>query len=390
LEASHLSAERRTVLVVDDHSSVREGLGIILDEAYDVLFAEDGFNALQVLTSRRVDAVLLDLGLRGMDGFETMSRMFSIAPSLPIIIITIRNTAADAVRALKLGARDYLTKPFDEETIHSTLVKALAVPTSSAMRNASAREGSVSDSWRLLGSSNSYLRPQCLVVADHLGTAGLLRVVLDRYVPTNTSTKCFLAAQMLGIEPPACVVIDGSSWDANGVDFVRILRTRFAPIQVVVLTEEMAGNHRTATPADRDVVHCHGIGAVIRYVLGTCLLMGRASQSEMVSDHVCAALDFLRAHYGDQLTIERLARVAGMSRGYLARRFQRELGTSVGQFVMTLRVEIARLMLTEHKVKLDDVAALAGFVDPSHLSRAFRGRTGYRPGAYRRRFGLVH
>src|SRR5262245_5192950 len=54
LEASHLSAERRTVLVVDDHSSVREGLGIILDEAYDVLFAEDGFNALQVLTSRRV------------------------------------------------------------------------------------------------------------------------------------------------------------------------------------------------------------------------------------------------------------------------------------------------------------------------------------------------
>ena len=59
--------------------------------------------------------------------------------------------------------------------------------------------------------------------------------------------------------------------------------------------------------------------------------------------------------------------------GYLARRFQRELGTSVGQFVMTLRVEIARLMLTEHKVKLDDVAALAGFVDPSHLSRAASG-----------------
>src|SRR5262249_26296226 len=156
----------------------------------------------------------------------------------------------------------------------------------------------------------------------------------------------------------------------DGVDFVRILRTRFAPIQVAVLTEEMVGNHGTGTPADRDVVHCHGIGEVIRYVLGTCLLMGRASQSEMVSDHVCTALDFLRAHYADQLTIERLARVAGMSRGYLARRFQRELGTSVGQFVMTLRVEIARLMLTEHNVKLDDVAALAGFVDPSHLSRA--------------------
>lgn len=56
-------ARQRAVLVVDDHPSVRDALGLILEEEYQVLFVEDGPSALQLLSARRVDAVLLDLGL---------------------------------------------------------------------------------------------------------------------------------------------------------------------------------------------------------------------------------------------------------------------------------------------------------------------------------------
>src|SRR5262245_12779816 len=196
MEASHLASWRRTVLVVDDHSSVRETLGLILGDAYDVLFAEDGPPALALLTSRRVDAVLLDLGLRDMDGFEVLARMQSILPRLPVIILTVRSSAADVVRALKLGASDYLTKPLDEETVQSKLAEALSFLTPLAMEAGNEGKTSIARARLMLTSPASYDRPRCLVVAGHVGTASVLRVIFDRYVPTNASMDCFFAAQV--------------------------------------------------------------------------------------------------------------------------------------------------------------------------------------------------
>jgi DNA-binding response OmpR family regulator len=122
--------------------SVREALSEILEETYDIVGAGDGPSALAALGVRLVDAVLLDLGLPGMNGFEVLARMRLIAPSVPVVIVTVKDRAADAVRAFKLGARDYVTKPFDEDLILTTLAQALTVSPPMSPQNDDRLKGS--------------------------------------------------------------------------------------------------------------------------------------------------------------------------------------------------------------------------------------------------------
>src|SRR5262249_28583600 len=237
--------------------------------------------------------VLLDLGLREMDGFEVLTRMRSISPSVPVIILTVRNTAADAVRALRLGARDYLTKPFDEETVHAKLEGALAIPTAPIkwVRNDSDRSANKAVHPR--GSPETYIRPRCLVLAAHVGTAATLRIILDRYVPTNASTDCLLATKILGITPPDCIVIDYPAWAADGSIFVAVLRMRFASCRVARLRGETELSPSEISQTNLGIIQCNRLNEVIRFVLRTAVLAGAMLACEPLSDHVIAALDFL-------------------------------------------------------------------------------------------------
>ena len=103
------------VLVVDDEPLVRSSLARALDgHGYDVGVAKDGGEALAILAEAPADVVLLDLVMPGIDGFEVLRRLLdrSVAPVIPVIVVSARGDEADKIAALDLGADDYLTKPF--------------------------------------------------------------------------------------------------------------------------------------------------------------------------------------------------------------------------------------------------------------------------------------
>jgi AraC-like DNA-binding protein len=179
---------------------------------------------------------------------------------------------------------------------------------------------------------------------------------------------------------PDCVVVDHPAWEAEGSTFIRILRARAETVRVAVITAT------APAPPYADVALHDRLDHVVSYVLRTCALAGSSVAGRTLSDRVLAALDYLRLHYAETVSADEIAQAAATSRSCLAERFRTELGMSVSHFLMTLRVEIAKLVLAERSAKLEQVAELAGFTDPSHLSRVFRAETGYRPGAYRRRF----
>jgi transcriptional regulator GlxA family with amidase domain len=130
-----------------------------------------------------------------------------------------------------------------------------------------------------------------------------------------------------------------------------------------------------------------GLGEIVRRTLALCSLGSAAERAEQsLSPYVFTAMEYLRFRYSEEVTGEDIARAAGVSRGHLAERFRAELGLSLSQYLMSLRVEVAKSLLRGRTAKLDEVATLAGFYDPSHLSRVFRAHTGRRPGAYQRQF----
>lgn len=106
-------AGRPRVLVVEDDPGLAFGLQMNLEiEGYEVLVEGDGLQALSVRESFRPDLVLLDLMLPGLDGIELLRRWRELDPSTRIIILSARVDEVDRLTGLRLGADDYVTKPF--------------------------------------------------------------------------------------------------------------------------------------------------------------------------------------------------------------------------------------------------------------------------------------
>src|SRR5690242_19126532 len=100
-------------LVVDDDAAVRDSLARTLRfEGYEVATAADGQVALDAVAEREPDAVVLDVGMPGLDGLETCRRLRADGRPLPILMLTARDSVGDRVAGLDAGADDYLVKPF--------------------------------------------------------------------------------------------------------------------------------------------------------------------------------------------------------------------------------------------------------------------------------------
>ena len=102
------------ILVVDDDRAVREALRRALTlGGYEVQVAEDGEQALESVVQAVPDAVVLDVGLPGVDGLEVCRRLRRLGNRVPILILTARDAVADRIDGLDVGADDYMVKPFD-------------------------------------------------------------------------------------------------------------------------------------------------------------------------------------------------------------------------------------------------------------------------------------
>jgi two-component system response regulator AtoC len=118
--------EHKQILVVDDEPNLRRVLSAQLErDGYDVHTAEDGEQALGILKEHHIDLVITDLRMPRIDGMELLRRAQKLDAELPVVMITAHGTVDNAVEALKTGAFDYLTKPFDQVEVRTIVAKAL-------------------------------------------------------------------------------------------------------------------------------------------------------------------------------------------------------------------------------------------------------------------------
>jgi len=118
----------KRILVVDDEKNMRWALGKALTKAgYQVLEAESGPEALALLQQTAPHLILLDLKMPQMDGIEALERIKGLHKELPVIILTAHGTMESAVKAIKLGATDFISKPFELDKLMVTIENALGV-----------------------------------------------------------------------------------------------------------------------------------------------------------------------------------------------------------------------------------------------------------------------
>jgi len=160
----------KLILVVDDEESIRISLGGILeDEGYQVLPAENGADALDLIREEVPDLVLLDIWMPGMDGIQTLEQIRNLFPDLTVVMMSGHGTIETAVKATRMGAFDFIEKPFSLDKVLITIANAL--------------------NFKELRKENEALRLSALKEHEMVGaSAGVehLRGLIQRIAPAST------------------------------------------------------------------------------------------------------------------------------------------------------------------------------------------------------------
>jgi DNA-binding NtrC family response regulator len=221
------------ILVVDDESKMRRILELMLNpDGYSIDLAEDGRQALALLEQHSYDLVITDLKMPNLDGMEMIRMIKKIPIDSPVIVITAFGSVESAVEAMKFGAFDYITKPFEKEMIRIVVSKAIAYST--------------------LRKENAYLREEVLqsyAPPEFVGNSPKMRTVYElvSQVAGTTSTVLITGESGTGKELLARAIHHGSA-RANG-PFIAV---NCASIPDTLLESEFFGFEKGAfTGADR-------------------------------------------------------------------------------------------------------------------------------------------
>jgi two-component system response regulator AtoC len=191
--------EKKQILVVDDEANLRRVLSAQLArDGYEVHAAGDGDAGLSILREHHIDLVITDLRMPKIDGIELLRQALRIDPELPVVILTAHGTVDNAVEALKTGAFDYITKPFDQAEVRMIVRKALrtrdlagteATP-EEAPEGAGARYGIIGESDPILGVYAVLERvadtPTTVLITGESGTG---KELVARALHENSSRK---------------------------------------------------------------------------------------------------------------------------------------------------------------------------------------------------------
>jgi signal transduction histidine kinase len=116
---------RQTLLIVDDEEGPRQSLRIVFKDDYNLLIASNGRDAIELAQKNKINAAVLDIRMTGMSGTEVLEKLKGIQPSIEVIMLTAYESVDTVRQALRLGACDYLNKPFDVPSIRKTVATAM-------------------------------------------------------------------------------------------------------------------------------------------------------------------------------------------------------------------------------------------------------------------------
>jgi cyclic di-GMP phosphodiesterase len=172
---------RQSILIVDDEAGPREALNMILKPFYGVYNAVDGHQALEMLRKIDVDLVIVDLKMPGLQGTDILREIKKEKNSVEVVILTGFGSLKSAMDAIRMGAADYLLKPYNVAEIISVINRILA-----RKKNRDLLTGFLSELGDIVGFDSSIEKVRgCL--SDKSSAAGSLRDIFDRMTGPGTS-----------------------------------------------------------------------------------------------------------------------------------------------------------------------------------------------------------
>ena len=124
-ECGHGANPKKTLLIVDDEEGIRKALSFLFQSDYNVLLAESGQTAQDLAKHHPIAAAVLDIAMDGMSGIDLLAWLKTVDPTIGVVMCTAYETLETAQEAMRLGACDYVTKPFDVTIMRNAVAKAM-------------------------------------------------------------------------------------------------------------------------------------------------------------------------------------------------------------------------------------------------------------------------
>ncbi len=382
------------ILIADDESVIREGVErTILAHfpTFNVSLASDASEAASVLEREPIDVVLTDILMPGLNGLEFMRVSRRKYPNVKWVVISAHSEFSYAQKAVQLGARDYLLKPIGKQRL-TELMESLQAEI--AKEKEASREGA------LLRNGLKYLREavfQRLAAGLDIGkmdlqpfserhpTYYLIMVTLDAG-NSNVHLEHFIVenvlAELLDMRGDGFVIsIDRQS--------LLGLVTLSEPDAIVTLLADLKTHLKHYLKIPFQVLHSDRM-TDIREVPSVVSRFRQASASEKFETlesggdkAIDIALQYIQAHYAEDLTLEKVASVVFLNPAYFSLLFKQKTGQGYKDYVTSLRLEQAKSLLSGSELKLADIAERIGYNDVRHFTQMFRKKYEMTPTEYR-------
>ncbi|MDU0204432.1 response regulator [Paenibacillus sp. MAH-36] len=381
------------ILIVDDETVIREGIQRTLLNRFpehQVHLAANAEQAIALLRSHRIQIVLTDILMPGMTGLELMNMSRSRHPNVKWVVISAYSEFSYAQEAVRLGAKDYLLKPIGKEVL-SEMIRKLGEEI--------AHEIELNEESELLKANRKYLQEAVFQrFAQGLDTGRIdmkpfmeqhpyfhlimvkmesdKAVFLENFIIENVLQelierygKGFVTVHdsksLLGI-----VTLPDAALLTTLVDELRSHLVKYLKVPFQIMSSEQI-NRFEAVPAEVQRM---------RQASTTQVYEHHASGSDRSVD---VALQYIRTHYHDDLSLEKVAAIVYLNPVYFSQLFKQKIGQGFKEYVTHLRLEQAKQLLLNPKLKLADVADRIGYQDMRHFSQVFRKKYGVTPSEYR-------
>jgi two-component system, response regulator YesN len=381
------------ILIVDDESSIREGIERTLRSSFPqhrVHLAANAEQAMALLRTQPMNIVFTDILMPGMTGLQLMNISRNRHPYVKWVVISAYSEFSYAQEAIRLGAKDYLLKPFGKDALNE-MVEKLAEEV--------ARETEQTKDMQLLKTNRKYLQEAVFQRwALGLDTGRFdMQPFMDKY------PHFFLI--MVKMESDKVVQLDNfiienillELIEKHGKGFVTLYDSK-SLLGLVTLPEgtrlqeliEELRRHLIKHLRVPFQIMCTERIDQFQAVTAEVQRMRQASATQIYeyyangSDRTIeVALQYIRTHYHADLSLEKVASVVYLNPAYFSQLFKQKTGQGFKEYVIHLRLEEAKQLLMNPKLKLVDITERIGYNDLRHFSQVFRKKYGVTPSEYR-------
>jgi two-component system, response regulator YesN len=381
------------LLIVDDEAVIRDGIKRTLAHhfpEYRIHLAAGPGEAAVMLREFPVQAVLTDILMPGMTGLELMALSRKTHPHVKWVVISAYSEFSYAQEAVRLGAKDYLLKPIGKDAL-VRMVEQLGEEV--------ARELEQTQEAFLLKQNQRFLREGVFQRwASGFDIGGLdIRPFVESYPSFHLIMVRMDSGQSVRLEHFIVENVLGELIDRLGSGFVTIHDSM--SLLAIVQLQEAGGLEELLEELRRHLAKYLRIPFQILHtaelkdfnaVPGEVQRMRQASATKSYtaveggSDRaVEVGLQYIQARFHEDLSLEKVASVVYLNPVYFSQLFKQKTGSGFKEYIITLRLEQAKRMLLDPKLKLAEISERVGYQDMRHFTQQFRKKFGQTPSQYR-------